>query len=44
MVIQHQISGHTIDLDPASEFKNTITPEGVWTYDTTTGVVTFDQR
>jgi hypothetical protein len=42
MVIQHQQSGH-IDLDQHLGSKNTIT-EGVWTYDTTTGVVTFDQR
>jgi hypothetical protein len=41
-VIQHQISD-TIDLDPASGVQNTITtPEGKPTYDTTTGVVTFD--
>lgn len=36
-------SGHTVDLGPTPGIQNTITTlEGVWTYDTTTGVVTFD--
>ena len=37
-------SGHTVDLDPstAGNQNSITTPEGTWTYDATTGIVTFD--